>query len=378
MKKIFHDIYYKMLIHKSILIPILLVLIIPSASSALIGRVYIEKQLNHIPIVIVDHDNSSLSKELVKQISTNPLFRVVEYRQSDDDVKNSLENGTTVAGIIIPNKFSEEVVGGRAPKIMVIYDGSQMSAVGTIKLKIAEVLGTVRAGYLMSLQEGKLGIMPDTALNNAMPIQITTRLLGNPTKSMTEFIIVGALVSTAQFGIFCLGVLVPKNRNCLQLFMQNLICAGIGSVSIFLSLLIQVNFFDLPYRGSSLAAILLVFLFCTGMSALGILSNLIVKDKFTVATKMMSPIMVTFVLSGYTYPLLGMPDIFTTISKFIPIAFCAIPLRDLFLMERTLIDILPNLLWLLMFVGAMWAVIWCIITIKRISGDHQPIEEVRV
>ncbi len=243
MKKIFLDIYYKMLIHKSILIPILLVLIIPSASSALLGRVYIEKQLNHIPIVIVDHDNSSLSKELVKQISTNPLFRVVEYRKSDDDVKNSLENGMTVAGIIIPNKFSEEVVGGRAPKIMLIYDGSQMSAVGTIKLKIAEVLGTVRAGYLMSLQEGKLGIMPDTALNNAMPIQITTRLLGNPTKSMTEFIIVGALVSIAQFGIFCLGVLVPKNRNCLQLFMQNLICAGIGSVSIFLSLLIQVNFF---------------------------------------------------------------------------------------------------------------------------------------
>lgn len=378
-KKIFLSIYRKILIHKDLLIPILLVLILPSFSGSIIGYVYSEKQLSHIPIVIVDHDNSSFSQGLVKQISTNNLFQVVDYRQNDDDIKDLIDQGAVVAGMIVPKKFSEEVIGGKAPKIMVIYDGAQMSAVGVIKSKISEVLGTVKASYLISLQEGKLGIMPDAAKSNLMPIQFTTRLLGNPTKSLVEFMMMGVLISIAQFGIFILGILTPKERNCLQLFKQNLSCAVIGSASILLSLMIQVKCFGMPYRGSAAAAFLLIFLFSAGMSALGILANLIIKDKSAVAIKLMSPITITFLLSGYTYPLLGMPDLFTIISKFIPITYCAIPLRDLSLMDRTLQDILPNVFWLIKFIGVIWASILCIVMINRMSKQrYQPTKEAQI
>lgn len=73
--------------HKEIILPVLMLLIIPSISSYILGYTYSAHSVRNIPTIIVDHDNSTLSQSFVKQVNTNEIFNVTNYSQSDDDVK---------------------------------------------------------------------------------------------------------------------------------------------------------------------------------------------------------------------------------------------------------------------------------------------------
>jgi ABC-2 type transport system permease protein len=353
--------------NREIVISVLLLLLIPSISSYILGYTYSSHLVENIPTIIVDHDNSTLSKNFVNQINTNEVFNVTNYSDSNDDLKDLMDKGSVVVGIIIPEEFSKDLLDGKAPKIMIFYDGAQMSAVSAAKTRIAEILGTIKVSYLMSIGEGKLGIMPGVVKNNIMPIQSNSILLGNPTKSTANFIIQGMLIGIAQTGLVVLGVLMVKEKENYLLLLTKSICFGfIGAVSILLALMIQFNYFQMPYKGSIRAAIILTILFSITTINLGILFNLISKNKLSAATTSSLIISSTVLLSGYTFPLMAMPDLFKNISKFIPFLYYGIPMRDLSLLGLSFTDILPQIYSLALFIILTWIAMLLILLAKKL------------
>lgn len=362
MKSKFNKIILK---NKEILISIMLLLVIPIASSFILGYEFSGHQIGHVPTVIVDHDNSTLSASLVKQINTNDTFNVTNYSENNDDVKNLIDKGNVAVGIIIPDDFSKDLIEGKAPKIMVIYDGSQMSAVGATKGKISEVLGTIKAGYLISLEEGKLGLMPDVAKSSVVPIQYNSRFIGNPTKNTPNFMLEGLVIAITQIGIVILGIIISDEKNYLWLLIKGIICGLIGSIAISVALMIQVKYFGVPYNGSFPAGIILTILYSIGMTNIGILIGVLTKDKASAISSSMGLVSATILLSGYTFPVLAMPDIFTSISKYVPFLYYGIPLRDLSLMGSSFNDILPNVYWLIKLTVIMWISILIVFILKN-------------
>lgn len=372
LKKILIKLYDVILKNKEVLICILMVLIIPSAFSFILGYEFSANQIMHVPAIIVDHDNSTLSKNLIDQIKTNQIFNVTHYSEKDDEVDSLIEKGDVAVGIIVPDNFSIDLLDGKSPKVMVIYDGTQMTLVSAAKGKISEVLGTIEASFLIQLQEGKLGVMPKDAMSNIMPIQYTTRFLGNPAKSTAYFMIQGCLLNITQIGIFLLGIVMASKKSYFRSLVRGLACGLIGSISILSVLKIQYQYYAFPYRGSVAAASVLTILFSTGIGSLGILLGLIKKDKAAAMTSFMAPITVTFLLSGYTFPVTSMPDIFTSVSKIIPITYYAIPMRDLSLLGLHFNDMLPNVYWLVKFLAIMWLCILLIFIIRKaVKGDFK-------
>lgn len=352
---------------KEIIICILLLLIIPSISSCILGYTYSNHVIKNIPTVIVDHDNSSLSENFVSQINTNEVFKVTNYSDSDNDVKNLMDRGSVVVGIIIPQEFSKDLLAGDAPKIMILYDGAQMSAVSAAKTRIAEILGTIKASYLIKMGEGKLGLMPEVAKNNIIPIQSNAILVGNPTRSTANFIIQGILIGISQTGIVVLGVLMIKGKeNYLLLLIKSIGFGLIGAISILLTLGIQFKYFGMPYKGSLMAATALTILFSIITINLGILINLIMKNKLSAVSNSTLIMSSTVLLSGYTFPVMSMPDVFKNISKFIPFLYYGIPMRDLSLLGLSFNDVLPQLYYLTKYMIFTWIVILIILIIKRV------------
>jgi len=352
--------------HKEVTISVLLLLLIPSISSCILGYTYGAHLVKNIPTIIVDHDNSTLSKNFVNQINTNEVFNVTSYSDNNDDVKAAMDRGSVVVGVIIPEKFSKDLLDGKAPKIMIFYDGAQMSAVSAAKTRIAEILGTIKASYLINVGEGKLGLMPEVVKNNIMPIQSNSILLGNPTKSTANFIIQGMLIGVAQVGIIVLGVLIIKEKENYLLVIPKSIGFGlIGAISILLALVIQFKYFQMPYKGSILAAITLTTLFSITIINLGIIFNLISKNKLSAVNTSSMIISSTVLLSGYTFPLMTMPDLFKNISRFIPFLYYGTPMRDLSLLGLDFKDILPQLYSLILFMILTWFAILILSLIKR-------------
>ena len=352
---------------KEIIISIILLLIIPSISSCILGYTYSAHVVKNIPTVIVDHDNSSLSENFVSQINTNEVFNVTNYSDSDNDVKNLMDRGNVVVGIIIPHEFSKDLLAGGAPKIMILYDGAQMSAVSAAKTRIAEILGTIKASYLIKIGEGKLGLMPEVVKNNIIPIQSNSILVGNPARSTANFIIQGMLIGITQTGIVVLGVLMVKEKeNYLLLLIKSIGFGLIGAISILLPLVIQFKYFGMPYKGSIMAAAALTMLFSITTINLGILFKLIMKNKLSAVTNSSMIISSTALISGYTFPLMAMPDLFKNIAKYIPFLYYGSPMRDLSLLGLSFNDVLPQLHYLTQYMILTWIAILVILMIKRV------------
>ncbi|OOM82592.1 inner membrane transport permease YbhS [Clostridium puniceum] len=352
---------------KEIIISIILILIIPSISSYILGYTYSAHVVKNIPTVIVDHDNSSLSENFVGQINTNEVFKVTNYSDSDNDIKNLMDRGNVVVGIIIPQEFSKDLFAGKAPKIMILYDGAQMSAVSAAKTRIAEILGTIKASYLIKIGESKLGLMPEVVKNNIIPIQSNAIFVGNPTKSTANFIIQGMLIGIAQTGIIVLGVLMVKEKeNYLLLLIKSIGFGLIGAISILLPLIIQFKYFGMPYKGSIMAAATLTILFSITTINLGVLFKLIAKNKLSAVSTSTMIISSTVLLSGYTFPLMAMPNLFKNISKIIPFLYYGIPMRDLSLLGLSFHDVLPQLYYLVQYMIFTWIAILVILIIKRV------------
>jgi len=353
--------------YKEIVISILLLLIIPSISSCILGYTYSAHVVKNIPTIIVDHDNSALSKNFINHINTNEVFSVTNYSDNNDDIKKLMDKGSVVVGFIIPEEFSKDLLDGKAPKIMIFYDGAQMSAVSAAKTRIAEILGTIKASYLINIGESKLGLMPEVVKNNIMPIQSNSILIGNPTKSTANFIIQGMLIGIAQTGIVVLGVLIIKERERYLLLLIKSIGFGIiGAISVLSALTIQFKYFEMPYKGSLLAAIALTILFSITTINIGIIFKLISKNKLSAASTSSMIISGTVVLSGYTFPLMAMPKLFKNISKFIPFLYYGIPMRDLSLLGLSFRGVLPQLFYLTLFMIFTWIIILSILVIKRV------------
>lgn len=367
MKEIIVKLKNLFLRYKEIIISILLLLIIPSISSYILGYTYSAHVVKNIPTIIVDHDNSSLSKNFINHINTNEVFNVTNYSDNNDDIKKLMDRGSVVVGFIIPEEFSKDLLDGKAPKIMIFYDGAQMSAVSAAKTRIAEILGTIKASYLINIGEGKLGLMPEVVKNNILPIQSNSILIGNPTKSTANFIIQGMLIGIAQTGIVVLGVLIIKEKEkYLLLLIKSIVFGIIGAISVLLALTIQFKYFEMPYKGSILAAITLTILFSITTINIGIIFKLISKNKLSAASTSSMIISGTVLLSGYTFPLMAMPNLFKIISKFIPFSYYGIPMRDLSLLGLSFREVLPQLCYLTLFMIFTWIVILIILLIKRV------------
>ena len=352
---------------KEIIISVLLLLIVPCMCSYFLEYTFINHSVKNIPTVIVDHDNSSLSKNIVKQIKTNETFNVTNYSNNDEDIKKLITNGEVVTGIIIPERFSKDAFDGKSPKVMVFYDGTEMLAASTAKTKMAEIFGTIRAGYLINVEEGKLGILPKQSTNNAMPIKTDNIIVGNPEKSVANFLIQGMVIGICQVGMIIIGaIIIKENDKYIWMLIKGIGFGIIGALSIFLALIIEFKYFAMPYRGSIIASVPLTILFSIIIVNLGIIFRLILKDKLSAASNAGLIIQAAVLMTGYTFPLMSMPDIMKIVSKAFPFFYYGFPMRDLSLLGLSFNDVLPQIYCLVNYLILTWIVMLIICIFKKV------------
>ena len=71
----------------------------------------------HIPVAIVDLDNSSMSQKLVRTIASAQEIRVVEKAHSEAEAMSLIKKGEIYGFYVIPKDFARDVLGQRSPEI---------------------------------------------------------------------------------------------------------------------------------------------------------------------------------------------------------------------------------------------------------------------
>jgi ABC-2 type transport system permease protein len=310
--------------------------------------------VKNVPMVVVDEDRSTASRELVRTFDASPYFTVVSLVESNNRIAPYLESGRAWLALAIPAGYGQAVGTGRQAIVQVVADGTDANSTN-MAVGYASNLVAAYAQQLLTarLPGGRLpgGIVPNV------------RVWFNPQLESKFFMIPGVLailliVMTtvlASMGIVRekeLGTLEQLNVTPLrrwQLILGKLLpYALIGMVDVFLVVGVARFWFRVPFLGSFWLLFGLSMVFLLSTLGLGLLvSTLSDNQQQAMMTAAFFFLVPQIYLSGFVFPIENMPAVIQPISYFIPLTYYLTIVRGIFLKGVGLEVLWPQALALL-------------------------------
>ena len=101
-----------------------------------------------LPIGVVDHDNSSTSRSLIRNLDAMQNSRVMYRFASVTEARCAMQEGKVYAYLYIPENTAAKLMSGRQPKISYYYTMTCMTAgsMASKDLKTIGMLGSAAVG----------------------------------------------------------------------------------------------------------------------------------------------------------------------------------------------------------------------------------------
>lgn len=335
-------------------------LIIPICVNLIVGWELNKGVIDHVPMAIVDYDDSQLSRQIISYFTSNEAFDVRYQIQDQAELQTLLDTSKVRVGMVIPKNFSADVTSLRAPNILMLYDGSHMSMTSITKARASEILLTTRVGASIKQIQARLGKSYDEAYTMAMPISFETRTLYNPTKNFNYFMTPGYGTIICQLGIGLMAVVCvnftgdeEKKRSALGYIMGKVVFYGVlGSIAAFINILTQVYLFKIPCKGSVLVACGLSVIFIFAVASLCVAVSAWFQNRVLAMAIVGLLLIPNSIMAGYTWPVISMLPSYQWMARFIPFTHYGDNIRDLFL-KGTMIDGLKDVRFLIRFLMSM-------------------------
>lgn len=338
-------------------------LIIPIFVNLIVGWELSKGVIDHVPLAVVDYDDSQLSRQIIQYFAENNTFDLNTIAESQEELKSLINEGKVKAGMVIPKNFSADVTSLKSPSVLMLYDGSYMSITSIAKAKASEILMTVRTGAAIKQLQGRLNMTEAEAYNTAMPISFENRTLYNPAKNFNYFMTPGYGTIICQTGIGLTAVLcatlllgapgTARKRNVLGYITGKTVFYGVlGSIAFITNILVQICLMKIPFKGSFLTAVLLSILLAFAVSALSVAVSAWIRNRvvaIVVAALLLIP---NSILAGYTWPVISMIPFYQKGARIIPFYHYGDNIRNLFL-KGTVSNLAGDAMFLVFFIMLM-------------------------
>jgi ABC-2 type transport system permease protein len=306
-----------------------------------------------VPLVVVDADRSSRSRELVARFDASQNFVVVGALSSIDDVPAYLDEGRAWMALAIPSDYGARITSGRPVAVQVVADGTDASATN-VALGYA---GTLISSYARELAAATGG-------GRATPlIGVDVRVWYNPRLESREFMIPGIvamllLVITTNLSSMAIvrekemGTLEQLNVTPLarwELITGKLVpYAIVGMLDVLLVVSVAVFWFEIPLLGSFPLLLITSFVYLLSTLGLGLLvSTISSTQQQAMMTTTFFVLMPMVFLSGFVFPIENMPAVIQPITYLIPLRYFLVIVRGIFLKGVGLETLWPEALSML-------------------------------
>ena len=78
-------------------------------------------QMENIPIAVVDQDNTSMSREIIRQVEAVPTFRVTRHYTDQETARHATQAKEIYGYLVIPNQFEADATAGRDATLSYYY-----------------------------------------------------------------------------------------------------------------------------------------------------------------------------------------------------------------------------------------------------------------
>ena len=340
---------------------------VPVLFTLLFGLIYSEKTICGLRLAVVDHSGSQLSRTVTNYFAKTETFRIIAEPDTEDEALELMENRKIDVLLVIPESFAEDIKLGREAVLLMGANSGNISISSTALTKATEIVSYFSSGITVKNFEAQ-GLMEEEAYNRMLPLTFQIRNLFNPAVNYSNFLLLGYVAAILQQVVMyfaAVSVTEERRRRTIEELRAGGSTAGgiilgkllpyfsAGFLTWILCLLIVFSIFSTPMRGSWLLLILLslAFLFC--IVSLSIFISVMARRSIDATQYAMVVALPSFLLCGYTWPLVAMTGFFRALAHVFPITYFAVDVRDIALMDAGTGMILKDML-ILAVAGAVF------------------------
>lgn len=280
-----------------------------------------------VPTVLVSYDNSPLTRDLVQRLENTTYFKFVTSTTKPDHAYHLLRTNEALLILTIPPNFTEEVYRHQNPALL-LEDGT------------VDSFSTARA--VIALSGVKQVILTQMAKKNAQQKPVTfdykiiNHRLYDPELNTQFYIVPGMIGLVLMLTMLMITViiafrdtqggtieylLVSPTRPTEILVGQIMAYILVGYIQLSMGLLIAHYVFNIPLVGDLVILYISVLPYIIAELSLGLTIATFCATQFEAVQVINVFIAFSVILSGFVFPLFGLPDWAKAISMFLPLTY---------------------------------------------------------
>ncbi|WP_394559322.1 ABC transporter permease [Aquipseudomonas alcaligenes] len=305
----------------------------------------INMDVRGIDAAVLNQANTAQSREVVAEIASSQVINVKYQLDNPQEIDRLLREGRINAALVVPSDFEARLQRKDRPPLQLVIDGSDQS----IQASARQL-----AAYPLPGWESRQGVEVVNFYNpeRLAPLNTVPGLLGVIlTMTMVLFTAV-ALVREREHGNLELLIATPVSPWELTIG-KVLPFIGIGLIQVTVILVAGHWLFGVPVRGSLLDLYGASLLFIVASLALGVWLSTLAKTQFQAMQMAFFTFLPQILLSGFMFPIAGMPKAAQWVAEFMPLTHYLRLARGIMLRNAGLHELWLEVLILIVFCVAL-------------------------
>ena len=293
-----------------------------------------EGQPSDMPVGIVDNDNTSTTRSLIRRLDAFQASHVVAYYPNVNEARKAIQENKIYAFLYFPKGTTEKLLSSRQPKISFYYSNTSLTAGAQLMkdLKTISSLGSAAVGQATLRAKGATDKQVQTFLK---AIRVELHAVHNPYTNynyyLSTFLVPGILllfiflISTYSLGT---ELKFKDSHNLMEMAGNNIHVALIGKflpqTLIYLIILLVYSWYvfgylHFPYEGSYWMIIMLAVLTVLVGQAFGIfIFGLMPSLRMSMSICSLWA-MLGFTACGATFPVMAMDSPIVALANLFPL-----------------------------------------------------------
>ncbi len=305
-----------------------LIFIGPLIAAIFFGLMFSQNQISESPVVVIDEDHSSYSRQLISKINASPYMNVTNVHSNRLAPETLMANEQAVAVIMLPKQLEQRQQKGISTNIGILMDNTMPSGLTGIRTAIQEIIVTENMTLSMTRLVQK-GLDAETAKGLVSPLSLQQRMLFNPTTSFVGFMVLGfvnivvLMITTSAAGSIAPrlrqeGKLFANGKSPLQLWIRSVPYAVLTTLSLLLcyGLLKQVG--GMRFEAEPYLFIIPLLVYAFALSLMGLLIGYSAKDLSKVNLRTSLVLYPSFLATGIQLTPLAFPVFFQVSAWVLP------------------------------------------------------------
>ena len=287
-----------------------------------------------MPVGVVDLDNTSMTRSLIRRLDAFQTSRVVGHYPNMNEARNAIQRNKIYAFLYIPEGTTEALLSARQPKISFYYTMTSLTA-GSLLYRDLKTISTLGSAAVGSATLTAKGLTPSQVQTFLQPIAIDLHPINNPTIDYNVYLSTMLIPGCLLLFIFLITAYsvgtelkFKRSKEWLATAGNNIHVAMLGKLLpqflVFITIMYAYMYYvygvlEFPHPGGTLRIMLLGLLAVVsaqgfGVFAFGLMPSLRMSMSICSLWAVLS-----FTTSGTAFPLFAMDSPIEAIAQLFPL-----------------------------------------------------------